>query len=258
MGDRLTDDVHARSAGLGPIDRTSKVPLYHQLYAVLRANIVGGAWRPGEMIPAESELVAHYGISRTTVRQVLALLVKERLIFRQRGRGSFVAHPTVEQGLTRIISFTEDMRRRGFRPGTRVLAAEIVPAAADIAGQLQIAPGEELALLRRLRLADGDPLSIEESYLVHRHCRGVLERDYALEPLREALERDHGIRLVRARQIIRATGAPRDVAALLGVPVRAPLLVVERVSFSQQDVAVEFLHCYHRGDRYTLHNELQG
>lgn len=250
--------MHARRAGLGPIDRTSKLPLYHQLHAVLHANIVGGAWRPGDMIPAESELVAHYGISRTTVRQVLDRLVKEGLIVRQRGRGSFVAHPTVEQGLSRIISFTEDMRRRGFRPGTRVLAAEVIPAPADIAGQLQIAPGEDLALVRRLRLADGDPMSIEESYLVHRHCRGALERDYALEPLREALERDHGIRLVRARQVIRAINAPRDVAALLGVAARAPLLVVERVSFSQHDVAVEYLRCYHRGDRYALYNELQG
>ncbi len=240
------------------IDRNSKLPLYHQLYEILRDRIASGAWQPGEMIPPESELVKQYRVSRTTVRQVLDLLVKEGLIFRQRGRGSFVTFPTVEQGLTRIISFTEDMRRRGLRPGTRVLSAEIVPAPPDVASHLQISPGEELALLRRLRLADDEPMSIEESHLVHRYCPGVLRYDYASQPLRETLERDYGIRLVRARQTIRAIAAPRNIAQLLGVPVRAPLLYIERVSYSQGDVPVEYLRYYHRGDRYVLHAELQG
>jgi GntR family transcriptional regulator len=240
------------------VDRTSKLPLYHQLYEIMRSSILTGKWQPGDMIPPESELIERYQISRTTVRQVLDKLANEGLIFRQRGRGTFVAHPTVDQGLARIISFTEDMRRRGFRPGTQVLAAEIVPASADIAVQLQVAEGEELALLRRLRLADEEPMSIEESHLVHRYCRGVLQHDYAQRPLRETLERDYGIRLTHARQVIRAVTAPASLAKLLAVPARSPLLYIERVSFSQQDMPIEFLRFYHRGDRYTLHNELQG
>jgi DNA-binding GntR family transcriptional regulator len=240
------------------VDRTSKLPLYHQLYEILRGSILKGEWQPGDMIPPESELIERYHISRTTVRQVLDKLVNEGLIFRQRGRGTFVAHPTVDQGLSRIISFTEDMRRRGFRPGTQVLAAQIVSASADIAAELQVTEGEELALLRRLRLADEEPMSIEESHLVHRYCRGVLQYDYAQRPLRDTLEHDYGIRLTRARQVIRAVAAPGPLAKLLAVPARSPLLYIERVSFSQQDMPIEFLCFYHRGDRYTLHNELQG
>jgi GntR family transcriptional regulator len=240
------------------IDRNSKLPLYHQLYEILRERILSGAWQPGEMIPPESELVQQYHVSRTTVRQVLDLLVKEGLIFRQRGRGSFVAHPTVEQGLTRIISFTEDMRRRGLRPGTQVLSAELISAPLDIATHLHISPGEELALLKRLRLADDEPMSIEESHLVHRYCPGVLRYDYAAQPLRETLEREYGIRLVRARQTIRAIAAPNAIAHLLKVPARTPLLYVERVSYTQGDVPVEYLRYYHRGDRYVLYAELQG
>jgi GntR family transcriptional regulator len=126
------------------INRNSKLPLYHQLYEILRSNITRGEWQPGDMIPPESELIDRYQVSRTTVRQVLDMLVNEGLIYRQRGRGTFVAHPTVEQALVRIISFTEDMRQRGFKPG------------------------EELARLERLRLADDEPMSIEDSYLVSR------------------------------------------------------------------------------------------
>jgi GntR family transcriptional regulator len=210
------------------------------------------------MIPAESELIDQYGVSRTTVRQVLDMLVNEGMIYRQRGRGSFVAHPTLEHGLLRIVSFTEDMRRRGFEPGTRVLFSSLVAAPKDIAERLLVEPGEELARLERLRLADDEPMSIEESHLVHRYCPGVLGGDYASNPLREALERDHGIRLVRAKQIIRAVLATRRLADLLAVKIRAPLLYVERISYSQQNTPIEFLRTYYRADRYSLYNELQG
>jgi GntR family transcriptional regulator len=208
------------------------------------------------MIPAESELIDQFAISRSTVRQVLDLLVKEGLIYRQRGRGSFVAHPTLEQSMVRIVSFTEDMLQRGFKPGTRILSAGLVPASPDIAEKLRVDAGEPLACVERLRLADDEPMSIEESFLVHRYCPDVLQHDYATKSLREILERDYGIRLVRAKQRIQAIEAPRRLADLLEIKPRSALLVIERVSFSQDSIPVEFLRLFHRGDRYTLFNEL--
>ena len=251
------DSSNQPSLLAGQIDRGSKLPLYYQLYEILHSNIVTGEWQPGDMIPPESELIEHYQVSRTTVRQVLDLLANEGLINRQRGRGTFVTHPTVDQGLSRIISFTQDMLQRGLRPGTRVLVSDLIPAPSDIAAQLQVDPGEELAHLQRLRLANDEPMSMEESYLVHRYCRGVLGQDYAANPLREALDRDHGIRLVRARQTIRAMPASPRLARVLQVEAHSPLLYIERVSFAPRDLPVEFLRLYHRGDRYALYNELQ-
>lgn len=240
------------------INRQSKLPLYQQLYDVLRGNITRGEWKPGDLIPAESELIEHYGVSRITVRQVLDMLVQEGLIYRQRGRGSFVAHPTVEQVLQRLVSFTDDMRQRGFAPSTRTLSAGLLPAPDDIAAQLQIAPGQELARIIRLRLADSEPMSIEESYLVHRFVQGILEKDFVNNPLREVIDRHYGIRWERARQTIRAINASREMAEALAVRPNAALLLIERVSFSQQGVPVEFLRVYHRGDRYALHSDLRG
>ena len=238
------------------INRRSKLPYYQQLYEIFRGKIAHGEWKPGDMIPAESELTELYQVSRNTVRQVLDLLVTERLIYRQRGRGSFVAHPTLEQSMVRIISFTEDMRQRGFKPGTRILSASLVPASLDIAEKLDVEAGEPLACVERLRLADDEPMSIEESFLVHRYCPGVLQHDYAAQPLREILERDYGIRLVRARQLIRAVDAPKRLTDVMEIKPRSALLTIERVSFSQESIPVEFLRLYHRGDRYTLYNEL--
>jgi GntR family transcriptional regulator len=238
------------------LNRNSPLPLYHQLYEILRGKITRGEWQPGDMIPTEAELTQQHAVSRTTVRQVLDLLVRDGLIFRQQGRGTFVAHPAVEQTLVRIASFTEDMRRRGFRPGTKVLLAQLQPAPSEIAANLRVPMGEELACLRRLRLADDEPMAIEESYLVHRYCRGILRHDFANQPLRQIMDREYDIRWLHASQTVRAVPASREEAVLLGIQPKAALLNIERVSYSTQELAVEFLRVFYRGDRYVLFNEL--
>lgn len=240
------------------VARNSKTPYYHQVYEALRSRIVSGEWPPGHMLPPESELTAEYGVSRITARQALEVLVKEGRIYRERGRGSFVAHPTVEQGLVRIVSFTEDMRQRGFKPGTEVLSAELIEAPEDIASLLGIEPGEELVRIVRLRLADNEPMSVEHAHFVHRFCPGLLDHDFKEESLREIMEHSYGIRWLRAKQTIRAVPASTELATRLNIQDDAPLLEIERVSYSQDDTPVEFLRADHRGDRYTLYNELHG
>ena len=238
------------------IDRRSKLPYYQQLYEILRGKIARKEWKPGDMIPPESDLIETYQVSRSTVRQVLDMLVNEGLIYRERGRGSFIAQLTLEQSMTRIISFTEDMHQRGLEPSTQVLSARLIPASKDIAERLQVPTGEPLARVERLRLADGEPMSIEESYLVNRYCPEILQHDYSHQPLREMLKQDYNIRLVNAKQVIRAIPAPTNLAEFLEVRSRSPLLYIERISFSQSGVPIEFLRIYYRADRYSLYNEL--
>jgi len=240
------------------INRNSKLPLYHQVYEILREDILKDQLKPGEMLQPESELVQRFNVSTVTIRQALDMLNQEGLIFRERGRGTFVSQPTLEQGLIRIISFTEDMRNRGLTPGTEVLSAQLIPAPGNIAEKLDIPTNEEIAFIERLRLANGEPLSIEESYLIHRYCPGILQYNYASESLRGILKKIFGIRLVRANQTIRAISAPPKLAHLLSIQSNAPLLFFERVSYSDRGVPIEFLRIYYRGDRYSLHNELQG
>lgn len=238
------------------ISRANKLPLHHQLYDLLRGKIRSGEWKEGQMIPTEPELIIEYGVSRIVIRQVLNRLVNEGLIFRQQGRGSFVAERRLEEGLSRIISFTEDMRQRGLTPKTRILFSGLVPAPEDIAKHLGIKASDELARLERLRLANDEPMSIEEAYLVHRYFPGVLNENYALSPLRETLRQKYGVHITRARQMIRAVQATAEQARLLTTKGKSPLLLIERVSFSEQDQPVEFLRIYYRGDRYSLYNDL--
>ena len=143
-----------------PLNPTSKLPLYQQLYEKLEGRIRSGQWKPGDMIPPESELIRQYGVSRITVRKVLDMLVTEGLLVRERGRGSFGAAPKLEHGMTRIVSFTDDMRQRGYSPGTKIIFMGLVPATRIIAAALGVPEGEELARIDRLRLADGEPRPI--------------------------------------------------------------------------------------------------
>ncbi|MFW5941344.1 MAG: GntR family transcriptional regulator [Chloroflexota bacterium] len=236
----------------------SGMPLYLQLYQLLRRRIRSGVLKPGDMLPSEMSLMERYDVSRATVRQALKELDSDGLIVRERGRGTFVAPPSVEQNLVRIVSFTEDMNQRGLTPGTRLVSARLMPATEYMAEKLGIAPGEKLARIERLRLADGEPLSVEVSCLVYRYCPGVLEKDYTQESLRLILERQYGLRLARAEQSLQAVAADEELAKLLEIEVGDPLLFLERISYSDYDVPVEFLRIYHRGDRYTLRNELRG
>ena len=238
------------------INKQSKLPYYQQLYEILRGKIIQGEWTPGDLIPPESELTETYQVSRNTIRQVLDILVNDGLIYRQRGKGTYISHPTLEQTTTRIISFTEDMQQRGFDPGTRVLESILLPAPKNIADQLQIEEGEQLAKIKRLRLADGEAMSIEEAFLVHKYCHGVLEHNYAKEPLRIILERDYGIQLINAKQVIKAILAPEKLSLELGLSKPEALLSIERVSFSQHAIPVELLKLFYRSDRYSLYNEL--
>lgn len=242
---------------MNSISQNSQVSYYQQLYSILRKEIARGVWKPGDRLPSEAELIKTFGVSRITVRQAFELLVSDGLVYRRRGSGTFVVVPPIEHGLTRIISFTEDMQRRGLHPDTQVIATRLQRATLEIADKLDIEPGAELAVLERLRLADGEPMSVEISHLVHRYCPNVLDGDYAQTPLHEVLRDRFGIRLARANQVIRAVAAEKMLAARLAVPVGSPLFYIERVSFRQAGIPVEYLEVYHRGDRYVLYNELR-
>ena len=161
------------------LDRESVIPLYHQLYEILRSHIDSGIWQPGDLIPPESELKRQYGVSQITVRQALNILVDNGLIYRRRGQGTFVAQRMITSNLTHIVNFADDMKQRGMEPHTEVLDTSISPVSKATAELLRVEVGEEIASVRRLRYANGEPLSIENSCLLHKYVPGILQYDFS-------------------------------------------------------------------------------
>jgi GntR family transcriptional regulator len=241
------------------VNRADKTPLYYQLYQIMKQKIRSGEWKAEDTLPTELDLGDQYELSRSTVRQAFDMLVNDGLIFRRQGQGTFVAHATIEQRLTRIISFTEDMLERGFQPGTKLLSAEIIPAPEDIASAMDnLVVGEELANVMRLRLADDEPMSIEYSFLVHKYCPEILRWDYSNTSLKRKLAEEYGIHLTYAQQKIRAISASTGLAKLLSVDEGDALLYIERIFYSDRNLPIELLRIHLRGDRYTLYSEMRG
>ncbi|MDO9547159.1 MAG: GntR family transcriptional regulator [Pelolinea sp.] len=239
------------------INKRSKVPYYHQLYWIFRDKITYGELSPGDQIPTELALSEEYQVSRNTIRNMVDMLVNEGYLIRQRGKGTFIKKPSFEQGLVRIFNFTEEMQQRGLAPSSKVISSDIIPATEEIAESLNVEAYAELAQLTRLRIADGESISIEITHLNHSLCPNVLNlHNYDNVSLRNTLRDDFNINIMRATQKIKSVNASHEIANLLEISPKSALLFIERISYTDRDIPIEFLQIYYRGDRYTLYNEL--
>ena len=225
------------------------VTLHHQVYLDVRRSLDAGRWRPGDRLPTERELAAHYGCSLITVRRALGELVREGRIERTRGRGTHVLRPRIERDFAEALSFTAEMQRRGLDPETRLIVARPESAGERVAEALGLGPGSPTLYLERLRLAGGEPILLEQVHLPAERFPGLLASDLEHESLYDLLERRYDTRIVRAREALEPVLLRAREAALLDQPRRTPALLIEGLASTADDRPVEFSRTYVRGDR---------
>ena len=206
---------------------------------------------PGRLLPSERVLADQYAVARGTVRQAIDRLVNDGLAYRRPGRGTYTAQRPTEH-VDMLSSFSRDMRARGLRPGSQVLTAVVEPANPRLAARLQLAPGEPLFRLERLRLADDRPMALERTNLPLDRFPGIDELDWANLSMYEELERRWGIVITRNSTSITAMLPEPEDAALLGIPDTQPCLVVEGTSWDRDSGPVEAERSMYRGDRYDI------
>ncbi len=223
-------------------------PKHAQLRDAL-AELAGGLGSDAA-IPSERELMTTFGVSRTTVRRAIETLIGDGLLHRAHGKGTFVARPQLESRL-HLASFSQDMRRRGQEPSTRLLDIELTSPPADVAEWF----GECNAWrIERLRLADGQPIALEESWYSASLLPDLDAHDLS-DSLYALLADEYGVVIEAAEQTLWCESAEGRVARLLSSPVHTPLLVFRRLSTSL-DRPVEHAISRYRGDRYQLHMSL--
>lgn len=238
------------------LKRKNPLPLYLQLEELLRADISARRLQPHQRLPSEREMRDRFRVSRMTVRQALSALARDGLIYSHVGKGTFVCEPKIDQQLRTLTGFSQDMQRRGSQPASRVLEARIERASDAVAQALQLKPSTQVILLTRVRLADDAPLAIETVHLPRNLCPHLLRHDFARESLYAVLEHEYGYRLTRAEQTIEAgLAGPREVE-LLQVQPRGAILIIERLTFTDQNVPIEHVHSIYRGDRYKFSSSL--
>lgn len=235
-----------------PIDKTSSIPYYLQLSEILQREI-SERQSPHEVyqLPSENELAAQQGITRATVRRALDVLQRDGRIYREKGRGSFAAVGRVEHELTQLVSTTEDMRKRGWVLTTRLISQEEIPAPPKVAHALGLPKGAPVYRLCRLRIVDGEPISIQIPYLPTALCPDLEQNDLT-RSLYRLLETRYGLRLWTGHETLRARCASPQEEELLEVPECTPVMYMERVTYVVTGQAVEYLEAVWRGDRYDF------
>jgi GntR family transcriptional regulator len=230
-------------------------PLHHQVYADLRSALDAGDWRPGERLPPERELARRYGCSLITVRHALGELVREQRIERTRGRGTFVLQPRIDRDFAGTLSFAEEMETRGLTPETRLITSRTEPARGTVATELRLAEDVPTLYLERLRLADGEPLLLEQVHLAADRFGELMRYDLERNSLYDLLAEHFGARVVRAREGIEPVLLRRREAGLLSRRPRSPALLVEGTAFDAAGTPIEFARSYVAGERTRYYVE---
>lgn len=228
---------------------TGYQPQYRQIEQALRARI--STLRPGERLPSDAELCAEFGVSRMTARNAMHRLTEDGLVRREPGRGSFVAQPSAHRRTNRLMTFTQEMRRAGRAPSSRVLTRVIRPSTIAEAASLGIPARQPVVHLRRLRLADDQPVALESAVLIGACTEAVMTADLARGSLHETLGKA-GIVLSRGTGTIAAAAATAEEARLLGIRTGDPLLVERRVILDRHGRETEVTLSSYPADRYAL------
>ena len=235
-------------------------PLYKQIKSLILQSLQAGEWKPGESIPSEMDLAARFRVSQGTVRKAIDELAAENLVVRRQGKGTFVATHAEQQVQYRFLKLMPDSGDQGSEgPAERtVLDCRRVRATADVARALSLRTGDAVLQVRRVLAFGGVPTILEDLWLPGNAFRGLSAAQMAAYhgPTYAMFELDFGVRMVRAEEKIRAVAADAAQGELLGVAAGTPLLSVERIACTYNDVPMELRRGRYRTDTHHYRNHL--
>lgn len=209
---------------------------------------------PGSAIPSERELMTIYQVSRATVRKAIDGLVADGLLQRTHGLGTFAVRPRLESRL-HLASFSQDMRRRGLTPSTRILSVSLDRPTREVAAALGLADTDTAWRVVRIRLADGQPIAHEDGWYPAGLLADLDRQDLVGGSLYQIMGEQYGLWVDHAAQTLWGESADATMAALLAAPLHTPLLVFRRIS-TASGRPIEYVVSRYRGDRYQVHMDL--
>jgi len=234
------------------LDKNSVRPLYQQLETLLRARMENGELQAGDRLPPEHALAQQYGISRMTVRKAIETLATESLLVRRPGKGTFVAGDKVPVMASTLSSFSGVMRGLGLAVTSRVIALKLDVPPLQVTQELQLAPGQKAAFLRRVRYINGEAIAIMSSWMPA-FCFPVLQTaDLGSEPITSVMERAGGITIVRAEDWLESTLARPEEAELIHIRPGAPVFLGRGVLYDDRGLPVRSSKVIYRGDRFRI------
>jgi GntR family transcriptional regulator len=234
------------------VDKNSSVPLYLQIQNLIVDAIRTGEYQPGTQIPSELEISSRYEISRMTARKALDNLVTKGMLYRRRGKGTYVAENVVSYGLSTMLSFSRTLRARGYDVVTKLLQMDVIPASQEVMDNLQLNLNREVIVIRRLRLIEGAPAAIHTAFLEHRVFAPILSYDLSKESLLDAIQEISGAQVGYTKDTVQADLASVEEAKLLQVEPGSATLRVEGVAFTENGHPTRYSRAVFRGDMFKF------
>jgi GntR family transcriptional regulator len=238
------------------LDHQSVIPLYHQLKEIIKDKIESGQWKPGDLIPSETQLLQEFNISRNTAKKALDDLVQEGLLHRLQGRGTFVSMPKFEHSLAGFYSFSKVLKAKGLNPEDIVISIEQKEVKASIAKHLQIEEKSNVLELRRLRCANDEPMILEISYIPEKLVPGLTKEKLEGNSLYDLLQEEYGIVVTKAKETFEPVLIRDYEIRYLEVEEGSPALHLERIAYDINGNPVEFCRSTFRGDRCRFYTDL--
>lgn len=239
------------------LDKTSSIPMHHQLYRQLKAKIEDGTYPENSVMPSEAEIEEMYGISRVTVRRAVADLEIDGFVKKRRGSGTYVLPQRRYKESFAFKGFSEEVESRGEVPGSIVLECKEVPASVKVSEMLQINPGETVGYLKRLRLADGRIRARHETFISLRFGFRIDPRDFGANTSLYDFYSAHGIELASADETLEVRMPTPTLKTELFMSESMPLLYRERISFDQEGRPIEFSENYDRAEQHKYHMHME-
>jgi GntR family transcriptional regulator len=255
-------EVHCAEMNIGGfdmpslLDESSGTTLYKQLEKIIIEKIEGGEWPVDTKLPTEAQLCELYGVSRITVRQTLNNLKSEGYLYRKQGKGTFVCRPKLVQNLGHFYSFSKEIEKLGCKPGSAMLDFSVVEADYELSKDLKIAEKDRVYAVRRLRLADGEPIAVETSWIPHAVAPGLAQDDIKKYGLYCALAQILGRSPNWGEESFEAVLMNSDEALALRARAKDAALRLTRLAYADS-IPVEYCVSIIRGDKYIYKIELQ-
>jgi GntR family transcriptional regulator len=237
------------------MEREADVPRYIQIADGLLDQIESGELAPGTRLPPERTLSELFDVNRLTLRRALARLEVLGMVIRQHGKGNFVAEPKIERQTRRLVSFSHGMERRGLAPGAKVITFEQRPAEASLAQKMGVPVLTPVYYGHRLRSINQEPVMLEQFWMPVECFPGLEKYDFTNRSTYEIIEEEYSISMTKARSTFEPVIATEYEAELLEIEPGAPLMLVRRLAFDQNERCVEYGKDLYRGDRFRFMTE---
>ena len=243
-------------AAMLTLDKANAKPLHIQIEESILQKLESGEWAPGRLIPSENELSHIYGVSRTTVRNVITKLVQEGLLFRIPGKGTYVAEPKIVAHSLTYAGIREQLEQMGYEVSTRLISMGLETVDQKIMEHFPGLDDPHFYVVRRLRMLKGEPLSIHISYLPHAYCPGIDQYDLSGEQLCTVLSRVYGLNRAKAVETLESVAASSTEASLLNIFPGQPLLLLQDLILDASGRTFEYSKVVFRGEKIKITMEI--